>query len=156
MKKFKNQLLKAIIQQSPHSCKWADKINQLTSLNRLIKSYLPPELGAHCQVANIRDNAIILTTTNPSWNHQLRFQANELLGKIRKNPKWAGITRIDCKTIPIEHPTQPKSTLKPLSLSPEGADHILATAKLCTSKSLQTALYKLAEKGFNNKSKKKR
>ena len=153
MKKFNNQKpVQDILAQLPTLGHWHAKIDTLTKLDRLIKSYLSPQLAQHCNVANLRNGAIILTTHTPSWNHQLRFLQNDLLEKVRKHSEWCFVSRIECKTIPKESPVALpplNSQLHAPSMNAISADIIREAANLCDNPKLKLAMERLAQKGFN-------
>lgn len=100
--KYENQSIAALLTTSPGLRPLVEKINELAILNRIVLKNLDPHLVPHCSVSNLRDGILILTTSSPTWGHQLRFSSMTLLNKLRENPQWAGLKSIQTVVRPEE------------------------------------------------------
>ncbi len=81
----------------PALAAFRDKLTQLQQLNTLVASHIDPAMAANCQVANLRDGCLILTTTSPVWHHKLRFASSDLLSALRAHRQWAGLKSIEIR-----------------------------------------------------------
>lgn len=142
--------LSNILENSSILREYLKKINKVTELNKAVLAALPSELAAHCQVANLRNNTLILTTSSPVWKHQITFQQADLLSRLRKNPEWAGISHINCQVAfpgrdDIHVPSSLKAGLPPPSLSAKSAEQIKLVASVIDAPKLKKSLEKLAK-----------
>lgn len=140
-----------VVAKSPDLARFVKQIQQLSQLNQALKQHLDPELAPHCQVANLRNGILILTTHSSIWGHQLRFQEMALLSALRNTPDWCGLKSIQFRVVPA---SPIPSFLKPdleahhqpprLCLSIHNAKHLQETAHNMQSPRLKQALLRLA------------
>jgi hypothetical protein len=154
-KQHSKQFLADIVAKSPDLSRFIQKIEQLSKLNQAIKTHLDPMLARQCQVANLRNGMLILTTTSSIWGHQLRFQEMELLSHLRTHPEWCGLTSVQSKVVPAM-PTLRASKFeytgfsKPY-LSIISAHTLKQTAETIIHPRLQAALLRLATHAVNHR-----
>lgn len=86
-----------LLYNAPNLHKLLDKLEQLKQLNQFVAAHLEPSLAAQCQVANLRDGILILSTTSPAWKHKLRFVTLDLLSALRANPAWSSLKSIEVR-----------------------------------------------------------
>ena len=92
-----NKLLSA---SSDHLHRLVDHCSQLQRLTRLAREFLPSPLNQHCQVANIRDQQLILHADSSVWATMLHYQAPALLEYLNQQPGLEHISNIRTRTFP--------------------------------------------------------
>lgn len=126
-----------------------NKIDELAKINRLVQKSLSPELRPHCRVANLHDGVLILTTASPTFGHQLRYAASDLLSTLRADPALCGLKSIKTHVRPVEGETlenlAKEASLPPPKHSKTGSLCLTHAAANITSQSLQRALLRLAK-----------
>lgn len=80
--------------QSPKLHDLLAKTRYLTRINALFKTVIDPALAPHCDVANIRDNCLIVLVHSPTWAMPFRFQLPDILKKLRATLELSGIQQI--------------------------------------------------------------
>ena len=88
---------------SHHLHQLVDHCSQLRRLTRLVREFLPAPLNQHCQVANIRDQQLILIADSSAWATMLHYQTNSLLQHLKKQPGMEHICNIRTRTSPQNH-----------------------------------------------------
>ena len=73
---------------------------KLAEFSRLLRRVLPPECHGHVEVANIRDQNLMLITDSPVWTTKLRQLSPQILQFIQSN------TAGDVNRAPIIHHIQ--------------------------------------------------
>lgn len=142
--KYENQSMAALLTTSPGLRPLVEKINDLAKLNRIVLKNLDPSLAPHCCVSNLRDGILILTTSSPTWGHQLRFSSMTLLNKLRENPQWAGLKSIQTLVRPEEIPNIGTETvIRPL-ITEKNAMQVADSASLLPGSRLSQALLRLS------------
>lgn len=71
-----------------------NRVNQLKTLDKLIKELLPESLKNRCSVANLAKQRLTLVTASGTWATQLRYRSSELLHKLRQVEAYAAIAKI--------------------------------------------------------------
>jgi len=144
--KVSQQSFSNLLQASPELSSFVDKISQLEKINQILASKLEPELFANCQVANLRDGTLILTTTSPAWNHKLRFCSVDLLSALRSEPQWAGLKSIEVRVdyLPQTPNDTTTSSKNPVVISEQAAAALRGAAKSVSNSKLSKALEGLA------------
>ena len=67
------------------SSKFANQAKKLDQYTRILQKVLPIECREHVQVANIRQQNLILITDSPVWTTRLRQLSPTILQFIREN-----------------------------------------------------------------------
>lgn len=117
------------------------KVAYLQQINELLKLELDPILLAHCCVANLRDNILILEIDSSAWATRLRFLAPSLLQKLRVHKPLHQLQEIQWYIRPKQTVSKPN---EPLVLSKDNSEFIAAVATHIENENLKTALRKLA------------
>ena len=73
------------------------RVEILRKLDQTIKQQLPEPMHAHCQVANIKENQLVIFADSQAWATRLRYQRNELISSLKKSPEFARINDIEIK-----------------------------------------------------------
>lgn len=71
------------------------KVNHLRALNQCLCEILEPTVAKHCQVANFRDDCLILAVDSSAWMARLRLMTPELLEKLRKYSHFKGLKSVE-------------------------------------------------------------
>lgn len=87
------------------------KVKLLEVLNQKVAACLDVNLVQYCQVANVVNQKLILVAANGSIATQIRFQNQDLLRKLKKDPLLKDIQAIECKVRPVT--TNPATRLPP-------------------------------------------
>ncbi len=147
--KTKHQSYRAfdnLLGTAPELQKFIAKLQHLEQINNYLSIHLDPHLVPHCRVANLRDGALILSTTSPAWNHKLRFAALDILSILRANRLWSGLKSIEVRVDylkPIDHDT-PTNFKTSSPISAQNAKLIEQTATNISNKKLSNSLARLA------------
>lgn len=136
----------SLLRSTPDLQKFVDKLEQLEHINRYIADHLEPGLADNCQVANLRDGSLVLSTTSPAWHHKLRFVTMDLLSTLRANPLWSGLKSIEVRVdyLPPTHHDTPTNFKTPSSISAQNAKLLRQTATHIRNEKLAQALTRLA------------
>ena len=145
-----NYSLNAIINTLPFLRPYARKLSELEMINNVVQQVLDAKTKKHCVVANVKKDTLILSTTSPTWKHQIRFLQFEILAQLQRISRFSFITKIktivdslDCNEL-IKHDSN-KLLEKP-SISSHSAQIITDMASDIKSKKLSDSLKRLAEK----------
>ena len=122
---------------------------RLETLNRAVQRCLPAPLNQHCQVANLRDNTLILHADSSAWALKLRYSSRILLQQLCQHG-IKGVNIVEVKVKPHNAAiTRPEKT-KPAYMSKKTA-HLLDNIALdITDNHLKMALQRLARHGKKN------
>ena len=125
----------------------SDKATFLQHLNLAVKALLTTDLVAHCQVANVRDNVLILHLDAAAWATALHYQTTDLLAQLRQQKQYAAIKSIQYKIRPVDGQRKAAvmESTKPLSTTTRKL--LSETAKSVSNKELAEALDKLSRRG---------
>lgn len=121
------------------------KFYLLQALNEAFMNIIDERFKPYCRVGNYRDGIVVIMVDSSTWMTPLRFQAPELLSKLRRVPGLAGIAQIEFKVMPSSmEPEAPAA--KPIhGLSSETAHYYESLADDCDSAELGEALRRLAK-----------
>ena len=72
---------------------------QIISLNKIIKQYLPQNVQEHCNVGCFQNGCLNLIIDNPIWAAELRFYLPQLRDKLRQD---AGLYQLSSIKIKIQ------------------------------------------------------
>jgi len=85
------------------------RAQKLTQLNSILQEILPPQFAGHCQLANMKDQKIVIHTENAAIASLLRFHSATIC-KTFSSQLAEKIVRVDVKVKPIiraHHPPSP-------------------------------------------------
>ena len=123
------------------------KVDQLREFNRIFAQYAEPGIVAHCKIANLQNNCLIVIVDSGSWATQLRFLIPDLLAKMRQHVCLAGLKSICCKTRPdpaFEKPRKRRNQGPMKQMSVATSEEILRSAKTIEDKKLREILERIA------------
>lgn len=122
----------------------AQRAQKLNHLNFILQQVMPPQFSAHCQLANINNQTIIIHTDNASYASLLRFQATTLCKVISEHTSQ-NVTKLEVKVKPSFQAIQPNNA-NPISLPTNAATSLSQTADSLDDGPLKTSLQKLAQR----------
>ena len=101
MKKSHPKSLASILSgQSSHLQRLVEATNQLKRLNQLFNAIVKPPLSEHCEIANIRNNQLVIFIDSPVWGTRLRYQQASLLEALHQESAFADIQGLEIKVRP--------------------------------------------------------
>jgi hypothetical protein len=149
VKTIKKKSCKAIGQfLTSGSSELSAAIGRARALNKLstdVLQHLPSGLAHHCQVANYKENILILHAESASWATQLRFQAPAILKLLQEKQIVKNNCRIEVRVRPKAH--QPLVPARYAHMSSTTAEVIDYLAEEVTDSDLRDALHRLANNG---------
>jgi len=86
----------------------------LLRLQNLLAGSVDPSLANHFQVANLRQDRLILLAPSAAWSTRLRMETPNLLGTLH-HAGHADIRAIEIRVAPLVEPPAPVQAEKPLS-----------------------------------------
>lgn len=122
----------------------AQRAQKLNHLNFILQQVMPPQFSAHCQLANISNQTIIIHTDNASYASLLRFQASTLFKAISEHTSQ-NVNKLEVKVKPSFQAIQPNNP-NPISLPTSAATSLSQTADSLEDGLLKTSLQKLAQR----------
>lgn len=143
---MKNRLnhIKNVYQQNDMLKRLSQHTQLLAQLNHVLQQSLPPQYSAHCRLANIKDDTLIIHTDNASLASMVRFQA-PILCKTLSDQLGQSFRKIVVKVKPHHIPLNNPNT-NTLSMPENAAKTIQQTAQDIEEGPLKTALEKLAKR----------
>lgn len=124
----------------------SNKAEYLHHLDHAVKALLSRDIAKHCQVANVRDNVLILHLDSAEWATQLHYQTTELLTQLRQEKCYAGVRSIQYKIRPVESKNKKEQIQAVTPLSPTTRDLLSETAKTIKDKDLAEVLERLSKR----------
>ncbi|HCC82743.1 MAG TPA: hypothetical protein DEQ25_16395 [Methylophaga sp.] len=121
------------------------RAQKLTQLNSILQEILPSQFAGHCQLANMKDNKIIIHTENAAIASLLRFHSATIC-KTFSSELSTQIERVEVKVKP-QHPTEKSAKSNMIDMSNNNAALIAQTAAGLDDGQLKAALHKLAKRG---------
>lgn len=100
----------------------------LRQLQDLLTGSVDPSLAKHFQVANLRNNRLILLAPTAAWSTRLRMETPRLLGILHGTGR-ADIREIEIRVAPLVEPPATTRNLKPLSAAAKQALESMASLK---------------------------
>jgi len=134
----------SVCQQNSMLNKLSQRARFLAELNRILQQTLPTQFSAHCRLANISNETLIIHTDNASYASLIRFQA-PVLCKTLSTELNVIITKIEVKVRPFYVPLQ-NGHSNTISLPRKAAETLQDTAQHLEDGPLKTALENLAKR----------
>lgn len=97
----------------------------LTQLQQLLAASLDPGLAAHFQVANLRQDRLVLLASSPAWATRLRMQSADVLAILRRRG-YPQLDEVEVRVAPLTERPAPKTARKALSPAAEQALALMA------------------------------
>ena len=92
----------------------------LARLDSLLAEFTGPDTATRFQVANVRQDRLILVTPTASWATRLRLQAPQFLTFLQGSG-YPGLRHIDIHVAPLNRPEPPSRPRRALSPAAEQA-----------------------------------
>jgi len=122
----------------------SQRAQQLNQLNYVLQQVMPPQFSAHCQLANINQQTLVVHTDNASYASLLRFQAKTICSALSEHLSQP-VTKLELKVRPLITPKQSDDSAS-IVLSDDAAKTLSQTASSMEEGSLKTALENLAKR----------
>ncbi|MFN2308152.1 MAG: DUF721 domain-containing protein [Gammaproteobacteria bacterium] len=120
------------------------KARQLADLTQQVQACLPADLSGHWHVAGLGEGCLRLTTEAPAWAARLRFQAPQLVQRLRRH----GAVTLHSVSVRISPPATPRELpARKARMTAESARLLEQTARAVTDPGLAQALARLARRG---------
>jgi hypothetical protein len=94
----------------------------LNRLDQILASILDPNLSCHCQVAEFKNNCLILACSNATFATRIRMISPQLLDSFREEGDF-GIERMEIRIAPVNRPqpeVRKRRTLSPAAVQALG------------------------------------
>jgi len=134
----------SVCQQNAMLHKLSQRARFLAELNHILQQTLPTQFSAHCRLANINDETLIIHTDNASYASLIRFQAPALC-KTLSTELNVTISNVEVKVRPFYIPLQ-NGHKNTITLPRTAAETLQHTAQSLEDGPLKTALEKLAKR----------
>jgi len=105
---------------------------------------MPPQFSAHCQLANINEQTLIVHSDNASYASLLRFQAKTICQALSEHLSQP-VTKLEVKVKPRFDVSKTEASSS-ISLPNDAAQALQQTADSMEEGPLKTALNKLAKR----------
>ena len=136
--------IRSICQQNSVLNQLSQRSKKLEHLNYLLKQALPSQFSAHCRLANISGNMLIIHTDNASFASLIRFQSPVII-KTLSTELDMSITHLDVKVRPLFTLGKEQVSRK-ISLSSFAANTLHQTALSIEDSPLKDSLEKLSKR----------
>ncbi len=123
---------------------------RLEVLNRTLRGCIPAPLNQHCQVANLRDNMLILHADSSAWALKLRYSSRVLLQQLRQRGV-PGLSAIEVKVRPHNAVVRRPDKIRHAHMSGKTAQLLDSIADDISDDRLKVALQRLARHGKDSK-----
>ena len=140
----KPEQVSLICKQNSQLLKITQRAQKLNRLNFILQQVMPPQFSAHCTLANINNQTMIIHTDNATYASLLRFQAATLCNAITEHTSQ-NITKLEVRVKSSLQEIQPSNPDR-FSLPSNAADALSQTAESLKDSPLKTALLKLAKR----------
>lgn len=140
----KPEKVSLVCKQNSQLYKISQRVQKLNHLNYILQQVMPPQFSAHCLLANINNQTIIVHTDNATYASLLRFQANTLCKVISEHTSQ-NVTKLEVRVKPSFQAIKPNNP-NTLSLPGNAAQSISQTADGLDDGPLKIALQKLAKR----------
>lgn len=123
---------------------------RLEVLNRTLRGCIPAPLNQHCQVANLRDNILILHADSSAWALKLRYSSRTLLQQLHQRG-LPGLSAIEVKVRPHNAAVKRPEKIRHARMSGKTAQLLDSAAGDIGDARLKLALQHLARHGKDTK-----
>lgn len=119
---------------------------RLEALNRTLRGCIPAPLSQHCQVANLRDNILVLHADSSAWALKLRYSSRALLQQLRQRGV-PGLSAVEVKVRPHNAVINRPEKIRHAHMSGKTAQLLDSIADDISDSRLKAALQHLARHG---------
>ncbi len=123
------------------------RARRLAKIEQAVHALLDAEPRAHCRVANLYRDTLLVHADSPAWAARLRYMAPQLLRELhRLDPTLGTVRTLKVKVCPSTppHTTPGPRPSQAKRLSPETADFIASVARTTADPGLKRVLSSLA------------
>jgi hypothetical protein len=115
----------------------------IEQLNDVLLKHLPGEYAGHCQAVTLRQYILVVAADTPAWAARMRYFSAELLIKLRQEPVFRNLKKIQIRVVPRSLiPRTPPPEQK--YISGKSASVIQDAVKSIKDPKLKKSLLKLA------------
>lgn len=140
----KPEQINAVCSSDSQLNRLSQRAQQLNKLNYILQQVMPPQFAAHCQLANINKQTVIVHTDNASYASLLRFQAKTICSALSEHLSQP-VTKLELKVRPLVS-AKKQDTTAPISLPIDAAEAIQQTADSIEEGPLKSALENLTKR----------
>lgn len=116
---------------------------RLRRLDRAFRKLLPGPAQAHCRVANLRGDTLVVAADSPVWASRIRYESRQILREMAVS---CGVTASRIQIL-VRTPETPETLAsRPRKLPPEAALNLEAAANAVEDEELAEALRRLASR----------
>lgn len=88
-----------IVADNPTLGALVTRARQMQTLERVVRSWLPPALAPHVGVATIREETLVLTVRSAAWATKLRFEVPAILAAARTHDATRTVRDVKIKVL---------------------------------------------------------
>lgn len=140
----KPERISSVCTKNSQLSKLSQRAQQLNQLNYILQQVMPPQFSAHCYLANVSEQTLIIHTDNANYASLLRFHAATLCKALSEHLPNA-VSKLDVKVRP-KFTLSEQTNSSAASLSDKAATSLQQTADSLEDGPLKTALNKLAKR----------
>lgn len=122
-----------------------DQVQRLRRLTGVLRGLLPEPLAAHCLVANLNGDTLVIGCDSSAWATKLRYHLPTLLAQLRQHPEAAALSEIRLRLQPFRDPA-PRAAPRRAKLSSHSAELLSASAEATADPALKAALLRLSRR----------
>lgn len=116
---------------------------RLRRLDRAFRKLLPGPAQAHCRVANLRGDTLVVAADSPVWASRIRYESRQILREMATS---CGVTASRIQIL-VRSPEAPETAASgPRSLPRSAARSLEAAAAAVEDEDLAEALRRLASR----------
>lgn len=118
---------------------------RLAAWNRCLEAVLPPALQGRLQLAEVARGVAVLHVDSPAWHARVRFQAADLLPRLRTVPGLEALQRIEVRVC-VERGTRAPRRISRAVMPAASAKWLGHCARTETDPDLRSVLERLSRR----------
>ena len=119
-------------------------ISLLKQLDMTLKDCLDPSAAAHCTVANLSDNMLIIHADASAWASKLRFQAPVILSELRVACQLPALKSVHIRVRPAADKAPQSAMSDKPPISKDATRYLELAAESTSDQELRRCFLKLA------------
>lgn len=135
--------LEKILKQPNSFAALVEKVKYLNRLNLIFAKQFP-NLASHCQIANLRNDKLIVEVNNNAWATRIHYQSAEIINQLKQFPEFCNLQQLNYfvkKNIAAHAKNK-----KPLTISTENKTLVREIADCINQPALKKALLRIGTK----------
>ena len=116
---------------------------RLRRLDRAFRKLLPGPAQAHCRVANLRGDTLVVAADSPVWASRIRYESRQILREMAAS---CGVTATRIRIVVRTPETPENMASEPRVVPPNAALNLEAAALAVDDPELAAALKRLASR----------